>query len=81
MDDKTRARYKDDILEYLLAEYNLKESRAIGARDIARVVFKKQLNEKQVEELCEEIISDDLNILKKGSNFTESTYSATDKNR
>ena len=75
MDEKTRARRKDDILEYLFDEY----PKAIPPSDIARIVTSKTLTTEQIIELCEEIISDDLDVLQMERTEIGLCYKATDK--
>jgi len=74
MDDKVRASYKDEILNYLILE----KPRAIGVKDIVRIVFKNAITPEQVAELCDDMLYDDADIIIKGPGFSEASYGATD---
>jgi hypothetical protein len=75
MEEKTKIRLKDEILHYLYEEF----PRTIHIRDISRVATQRVLNPNQVVELCEEIITDGLEILKKKSSNEGISYKATEK--
>ena len=79
MDDKTSARQKDEILKYLIEEYILDKGTAFGTKELVRVIFKNVINEQKVTDLCEEIITEDSDLLYKVTNFSSAKYRATDK--
>lgn len=77
MDNKTKARWKDEILKYLQEEY----PRALHIKDIMRIVTKQALMPDKLIEICEEIISDDLGVLENKNDNTGINYKATEKTR
>lgn len=74
MDNKTKARYKDEIVKYLRDKYPME----IYAKDMAKIISNGLLTHQEMIGLCEEIISDDYGVIEKGVSAFIASYVAVE---